>query len=139
MEALGFVAIDRRRVNLIPSSPTLGGWIALHSPRKVRTVKIEVTEYDIAQGAPCNPYRCPVALAIGRALSPAHLVSAGASVVRISLLDLEIAVFALPKEASEFVYRFDTTSGRIGPRRWRVHNIGEDRPQEPETGRIRTA
>jgi len=34
----------------------------------MRTITVKVTKKDIASGRRCNPFRCPVAIAVGRVL-----------------------------------------------------------------------
>lgn len=67
-----------------------------------KTVRIEVTARDLAEGSPCHAYRCAVALAVRRALPDVGMVGVGTEQV---LLDGRVV--SLPFDAGEAIAAFD--------------------------------
>jgi len=77
----------------------------------MKTVKINVTKYQIENGTRVSPYNCPIARAIRRNImikgDRYKDVSVGADNVDIFSLPKTVNV-KLPKEAKEFIRRFDS-------------------------------
>lgn len=78
-------------------------------------MKITVTQEDIREGARANCLKCPIALALERALKPLleldiwYRVQVNEDNVEITNTGAESGRFAalLPEEAEEFIRRFD--------------------------------
>lgn len=72
----------------------------------MKTVKIDITWGDINQGRKKNCERCPVALAILRALKIEKHVFVGGTNVTIPSLGFNS--FAFPEEVTRFIENFDS-------------------------------